>query len=120
MWPYLLNKILQWCETDRDARTAAKTVQVHLTDKSELRQRFIDQLELPDVADLNTVLEFVLSEEDTMPLEYITPAYGDLLAGLNEKHCSDVVERLNQFGLARIDSELLVLDRTVRLVLSEP
>ena len=72
------------------------------------------------MAELITVFERVLSEEDPMPLECITPAYADPLAGLNEKQCSDVVELLNQFGLARIDSELLVLDRTVRLVLSEP
>jgi len=119
MWPCLLNKILRLCETDRDARSAAERVHAQLAENSEIRQRFVDQLDLPDETCLHTVLEFILSEDDPVPLECITPSYGDPLARLNEKQCSDVVELLNQFGLARLDGELLVFDRAARLVLSE-
>jgi hypothetical protein len=119
MWPCLLNKILQLCETDRDARSAAKTVKAQLADNSGFRQRFIDKLELPDEACLNTVLEFILSEDDPVPMECIAPGYGDPLERLNEKQCSDAVELLVQFGLARTEGELLVLDGTVRQVLSQ-
>ena len=94
-------------------------MKAQLADNSGFRQRFIDKLELPDEACLNTVLEFILSEDDPVPMECIAPGYGDPLERLNEKQCSDAVELLVQFGLARTEGELLVLDGTVRQVLSQ-
>lgn len=119
-WPYLLDEILHLTGNDKDAQVGAQEVKQRLINDEGYRQLFLDKLQLPNNPAVNAVLELLVSEEEPVPLELITPSYGEPLAELTDKHCDDAVLLLKQFGVVSLeDEDLVVIDPTVRMVLSQ-
>lgn len=118
-WPYLLDEIMHLTGTDKDVQVGAQEVRHRLMNDEDYRQLFLNKIQLPSNPAVHAVLELLVSEEEPIPLELITPSYGEPLNELTDKHCEDAILLLKQFEVIDLeDGDLIVLDPTVRMVLS--
>lgn len=118
-WPYLLDVLLDRCETD-DPRPFVDEIEDELAlPDSPLRGEFQRCLGLKWSEPAYRMLQFIHREKE-VPLELVTP---DLIGGeppLSPEECTAAVEYLQRMGCVELHGEMLQVEAIVKQVLTKP